>query len=533
MGNVKRRVMNFERQMAALRLAMKGYTYPEIAAELGYNSKQAAHKAVKTALDKATVLEVESAKSMALLRLDAMTKGIFDFAEAGVGGAIDRVLKIEERRAKLIGLDAPVKTTEVLEAEQVQQRVSIPAYGIAPPFLAAYRDILAHNHTEYVFKGGRGSTKSTFVSLVIIELLIGNPEWHVLVTRQVQNTLRDSVYAQLVWAINYLGLESQFLCTVSPLEITYLPTRQKIYFRGADDPLKIKSLKPRFGYVNIVWFEELDQFPGAAHVRSILQSAIRGGDKAYIFKSYNPPRTRNNWVHKELEFPKENRYVHESDYTTVPREWLGQAFIDEAEFLKQVNPDAYEHEYMGVANSAGGLVFENVSLREITEAEIAQFDRIHEGLDFGYYPDPLHWLKMYYDRARLTLYIFDEYRAWKTSNRDLYKALVDEKGYTPEQVVIGDSAEPKSIADLREYGMSIRPAEKGADSVTYSHKWLQSLKAIIIDPKRCPDAAEEFVNYEYDTDPDGNYISVYPDANNHGIDAARYGMNHEWRRRGK
>jgi PBSX family phage terminase large subunit len=430
-------------------------------------------------------------------------------------------------------IEAELAKIEAGLGDELESLFRLPADTISGSFFDAYRDIQAHKHTEYVFKGGRGSTKSSFVSEVIIELLINNSDWHVLVTRQVANTLRDSVYSQLVWAINYLGLSDRFKCTTSPLEITYIPTDQKIYFRGGDDPLKIKSIKPRFGYINILWFEELDQFRGAAEVRSIVQSALRGGDQAYIFKSYNPPRSRSNWVNKQLEIPKDNRYIHESDYRSVPAEWLGQAFIDEAMFLKDVNPPAYEHEYLGIATAVGGLVFENVEIREITDDEIAEFDRITDGLDFGYYPDPAHWNRMHYDAARLTLYIYDEYRGWKHSNQQLYDMLTGHKGVLPNDAIIADSAEPKSIADLRTWGLAIRGAEKGPGSVDYSMKWLQSLRKIVIDNRRCPHTADEFLNYEYEQTKDGEYISSYPDRDDHAIAAVRYGTNLIWRRRGQ
>jgi len=408
----------------------------------------------------------------------------------------------------------------------------LPASSIAPSFYDVYRDILSHGHTEYVLKGGRGSTKSSFASEVIIELLINNPDMHVLATRQVALTMRESVFGQLDWAIRYLGVADKFKLTTNPLEITYLPTGQKIYFRGGDDPLKIKSIKPPFGYIGILWFEELDQFRGPEAVRSIVQSAIRGGDKAYIFKTFNPPRSRNSWVIKDLEIPKDTRLVHHSDFTTVPREWLGQTFLDEAEFLREVNPAAYEHEYMGISTGVGGLVFDNVEIRKIADDEISQFDRVLHGLDFGYFPDPAHYARCHYDAARLTLYIYGEVRRWRTSNRDLYNALV-EHGLTPEHTMICDSAEPKSIADLREYGAAARGAEKGPESVKYSMKWMQSLKAIIIDNERCPYSAEEFLDYEHEIDKDGNYITDYPDKNNHSIDAVRYATNLIWRRRGQ
>lgn len=461
--------------------------------------------------------------------------------EVKVGGLKVRDNRIKQKTSTeilewLIGKPNQSVITQVNmtedEASHDELAFTLPATAIAGSFYDVYRDIIVHNHTEYVFKGGRGSTKSSFTSEAIIELIVNNPEWHALAVRQVANTMRDSVYSQLVWAINYLGLSDRFKCTTSPLEITYVPTGQKIYFRGGDDPLNIKSIKPRFGYINIIWFEELDQMRGSAAVRSIVQSALRGGDQAYIFKSFNPPRSRNNWVLKELELPKENRLVHESDYRTVPLEWLGQAFIDEAEFLKEVNPQAYEHEYLGIPTSVGGLVFENVDIRTITDEEIKEFDRIYDGLDFGYYPDPANWVRCHYDAARMTLYIFDEYRGWKHSNQQLYDALIA-KGVTPEDRITADSAEPKSIADLRAYGLACMGAEKGPESVRYSIKWLQSLKQIVIDNRRCPYAADEFLNYEHEMTKDGEYISDFPDHDNHAIDAVRYATNLIWKRRGK
>jgi len=403
---------------------------------------------------------------------------------------------------------------------------------ISPAFMDVYRDIVNHRHTEYLIYGGRGSTKSSFISLVTIYLLLANPTIHALAARQVGNTLRDSVFSQLSWAIDILGLSEYFKRTTSPLEITYIPTGQKIFFRGADDPLKIKSIKPPFGYIGILWLEELDQFRGPEAVRSIEQSAIRGGDIAYIFKSFNPPRTAANWANKYAQIPKANQYQHRSDYRSVPVEWLGRAFLDEAEHLRSVNPAAYEHEYLGVANSTGGLVFENVRLRRITDDEIAQFDRVTWGGDWGYYPDPADFGPVHYDAARRRLFVFGEYRAWKQNNRQLYDGI-KAAGYSDDLLLICDSAEPKSVADFREFGASCRGAEKGPDSVKYSIKWLQGLTEIVIDPERCPYAAQEFLEYEYEQDPDGNYISSYPDKNNHSIDRVRYATNLIWRQRGQ
>jgi len=409
--------------------------------------------------------------------------------------------------------------------------IHVPADAIAPKFLEAYRALKSGEYGEFILRGGRGSTKSSFTSLAIVYLLIANPQMHALAMRQVANTMRDSVYSQIVWAIGELGLADKFRCTVSPLEIAYLPTGQKVYFRGADDPNKIKSIKPPFGHIGILWFEELDQFKGPNAVRKIEQSVIRGGDMAYNFKSFNPPPTANNWANKYIRIPKPGQYQHISDYRDVPPEWLGRAFLDEAAHLEQVNPAAYKHEYLGEVGAEGGQVFPNLKLRAIADSEIAQFDRITTGLDWGYFPDPAHIARMHYDAARHTLFVFAEWRAWRQGNRAIFDALPG-LGIGADDIIIADSAEPKSVADLKTWGAHIRGAEKGPESVRASMKWLQSLTAIIIDPARCPYTATEFGDYEYETTPDGEYTSEYPDKDNHGIDAVRYGTNHIWRKRG-
>jgi phage terminase large subunit len=253
---------------------------------------------------------------------------------------------------------------------------------------------------------------------------------------------------------------------------------------------------------------------------------------AYIFKTYNPPRTSGNWINKYIQVPKAAQLQHKSDYRSVPIEWLGQAFIDEAEHLREVNPSAYEHEYLGEVNGLGDQVFNNVQLRQITDAEIAQFDHIYHGLDFGFYPDPAHYARCYYDAARLTLYIFGEMRRWKTSNRNMYDALV-KYGLTPDDLLICDSEDPKSVADYREFGANARGAEKVPSSVKYSIKWLQSLTATVIDPERAPYTTQEFTDYAYERTRDGEIIEAYPDENNHAIDAVRYALNLIWRRRGQ
>ena len=417
--------------------------------------------------------------------------------------------------------------------------VMIPAIDIARSFVDVNRLIDERAYREYYFEGGRGSTKSSFISEKIIELLENNPRMCAVVMRKVKDTLKDSVFTQLEWAIDtlgekYPGFKDKWKLTKSPLEITNLVTGQKIYFRGADDYGKIKSLKvPKGMYVGITWYEEFDQFAGMEEVRKINQSLIRGGEDFIQFYSYNTPASSLHFVNVEKIIPKETRMVHLSDYRSVPKNWLGSAFIDEAEFLKDTNERLYENEYLGLMTGTGGNVFENIELREITDEEIGVYDYIYQGMDFGWFPDPLAWTKMCYNPSQRTLYIFDEFVVNKMSNAEVWEHLKSEKGVTNEDIIIADSAEPKSIGDFRMYGSSMRGAEKGPESVKYSMKWLSALAKIVIDPKRCPVTAQEFSTYEYEQDKDGNYISGYVDKDNHCIDSVRYALNNIWKKRGK
>ena len=405
---------------------------------------------------------------------------------------------------------------------------------VADVFHPMIRDIRKGKHSEYVLPGGRGSAKSSGISCIIPELIKNNSDMHALILRKVGNTIKDSVYAQMKWAIAKLGLEEEFRFKVSPFEITYIPTGQKIFFRGADDPLKIKSIKPEFGYIGILWLEELDQYAGPEEVRSIQQSAIRGGDKAFRFKSFNPPRSKNNWANEyteeaETQTQNDAAMVVRSTYLDVDPDWLGEQFINDAEHLKEVNPDAYENEYMGKANGNGGNVFEYIEDRPITDEEISHMDRIYQGVDFGWYPDAYAFIRAYYDSAREKIYLIDENYVNKTSN-EVTAQWIKDKGYDDYRIIC-DSAEPKSISDYRDMGLPAVGAIKGPGSVEYGFKWLQR-RTIVIDRNRTPNAYTEFTQYEYDRDKDGNIISGYPDGNDHAISAVRYAFEPLFNRRG-
>ena len=397
---------------------------------------------------------------------------------------------------------------------------------IAPSFYEIHKDIKAGNHTHYWLGGGRGSTKSSFVAIEIILGIMRDPDANCIALRKVKDTLRDSVVEQLQWAIEVLGVEDYWHESVSPLGLTYIPTGQSIKFRGADKPKKIKSIKFSRGYCKFLWYEEVDEFSGMDEIRMINQSLMRGGPEFIVFYSYNPPKSANNWVNAEVQLTRHDRIAHHSTYLTVPREWLGEQFIVEAEHLKTVKQQAYEHEYMGVVTGTGGEVFTNVQTRIISNEEIEDFYDIYRGLDFGYAVDPLAYNVMHYDRKRKRLYIFHEFYKVGVSNNAAYEHISAEN--KDNAIVIADSAEPKSIAELIQYGLRVRGVKKGPDSIEYGIKFLQSLEAIVIDDTRCPETAREFLTYELEKDVNGNYKARFPDTNNHSIDAVRYALNDEW-----
>lgn len=402
---------------------------------------------------------------------------------------------------------------------------------LAPAFYDLAHDVFQHGHTHYDLSGGRGSMKSSCVSLLVPTLIAQNPTFHAVVLRKVASTLRDSVFAQYMWAIDMLGMARFWKSRTNPMELIYLPTGQKIMFRGADDPMKIKSVKAPFGYIAITHFEEKDQFAGRGEIRTILQSTMRGGSKFWNFESYNPPISRDNWANMDSLEQREDRLCHKSCYLDAPPDWLGEQFLLEAQHLKETNERAYRHEYLGEATGVGSEVFENLDVRPITDDEIQAFDRVYNGLDWGYYPDPWAFNRVYLDSGRQTLYIFDELTEWKKGNKETADLLL-EHGLTREDRITADSAEPKSVADYNKYGLRCYAAEKGPGSVDYSMKWLQSLKAIVIDPKRCPETWAEFSGYEYEHTKTGEIISGYPDLNNHHIDAVRYATESVWKRPG-
>lgn len=414
---------------------------------------------------------------------------------------------------------------------------------IAAVYKPLHDDIEAAAHTTYNLPGGRGSCKSSFVSLEIVNGIMKDTTGHsnAIVFRLYGNTLRESVFSQIAWAIDALGVNHLWKSRLSPMQWTYTPTGAQIIFRGLDDPSKLKSIKPTRGVFRYIWFEEFSELPGPNFTRNVMQSVQRGGDTFTVFRSFNPPISANNWANVFIQEPDERATTLLTDYTMIPPEWLGEAFLYEAQRLKEVNPQAFEHEYMGIPTGTGGEVFPNLEIREITDTEISNMGYIYQGLDFGFAVDPAAFLRVSYDRKHDTVYFLDEIFKRGLSNAQLAEEI-KAKGYHKDrrggyvspvfgvmsaegqQLITADCAEPKSIADMRAAGLKCTGCHKEPGCVEYRVKWLQH-RRIVIDPARTPNAYREFVNYEYMTDKDGNFLSRLPDKDNHTIDAAAYALD--------
>lgn len=306
---------------------------------------------------------------------------------------------------------------------------------VIPSFHDVLGDVMAHGHTHYWMHGGRGSTKSSFISVGIVLLIMAFPEANACIVRRFGNTLRDSVYQQMLWAIEALGLEGYFQCKISPMEIIYKPTGQRIVFRGADDPVKLKSVKFTKGYCAVVWFEELDQFDGIEAVRSILNSLRRGGDRFWIFYSYNPPKTMWSWVNVErLERCRRcDTIVRHSSYLDVVEshpEWLGEPFIEEAEYLRETCEQAWRWEYLGEVTGTGGNVFDNILDIRMSDMRCRGFERTRNGVDWGWFPDPWRFIRCGWEPGARRLSIYSEMSANRKTPAETGQMVVDAMTYS-------------------------------------------------------------------------------------------------------
>ena len=401
-------------------------------------------------------------------------------------------------------------------------------------FYEFWKTINSDRYLFHVLKGGRASAKSTHIAIWLVLALMKYPVT-CLCIRKVGNTLAESVFEQLKEAIDILNVGHVWKIQKSPLQLIYIPRGNKFIFRGADDPSKIKSIKMSKYPIAFVWFEELAEFKTEDEVSTIVNSVLRAelppGLSYKVIYSYNPPKRKQSWVNKKFEtqFIPDNTYIHHSTYLDNPH--ISKAFIEEANEVKKKNEFKYRWEYLGEPIGSGVVPFSNLEFRTITDEEIASFDNIRQGNDFGYATDPMAFVRLHYDKKKRTIYFIDEIYGVKMSIRELASKIKSKK--YDDYPITCDSAEPRSIAELREHGIKALKAKKGPGSIEFGENWLDDLEAIVIDVKRTPNVAKEFENIDYQTDKDGNIRPKLEDKDNHSIDATRYSLELDMKTHGR
>ena len=397
---------------------------------------------------------------------------------------------------------------------------------ILPAFHDFWRE--CDNYLYKVLKGGRNSGKSTTIALRIIYDMMRKPV-NTLAVRKVAATLETSVFEQLMWAVEHFGVSEYWEVKKNPLEMKYKPTGNRIIFRGADQPEKIKSIKTHQHPIAMLWVEELSEFKSEDDINTIVNSLLRDtlpeGIEYSIFYSYNPPKRKQNWVNKkyETQFVAKNTFVHHTTYKDNPH--VSDTFLKEVEEVKRWNERNYRWIFLGEPIGGGVVPFDNLSFRKIADDEVKKFDNIRQGIDWGYAADPFCFVRVHYDKKARKLYILDEIYKVKLSNREAAE-IIKERNYNNIMTIAGHD-EPKSIDEMKANGVKCKSTKAGPGSVEFGEKWLEDLNEIVIDYERTPNTAWEFENIDYQMDKDGNIKNRLEDEYNHSIDAVRYSLDND------
>ncbi len=411
---------------------------------------------------------------------------------------------------------------------------------IAEVFYPVHRAIRDETHDEFWLKGGRGSTKSSFTPLEIIVGMLQDENANAIAFRKVSRTIRDSIQGSFNWAIDELGLSDDFDSISSPAEITYKPTGQKIILRGLDEPRKLKSIRLRKGYFKYLWFEEADEFNGDGEIRSVEQSILRGGEKFLEFFTYNPPKNPKHWINKMVELDQKSKFIHQSTYLDITKEWLGNKFFQKAERLKVNNYELYAHEYLGKAiGNPDEVVFSGkYEVRDFETPPLSGIDqdRFFFGADWGFANDPTVLIRCFIKDD--CLWVDHESYGFKVEIDQIGDKIFDKIPESRDWMIEADSARPETISSVRRQGFRINSVEKWKGSVEDGVDIIKSFKKIIIHT-RCVRFAQELEIYSYKIDKetkevlpkiddkkdrlkiDGDKMGIKDD----GIDSLRYALS--------
>lgn len=397
-----------------------------------------------------------------------------------------------------------------------------------------YKDFWNFKGRYRVVKGSRASKKSKTTALWYIYNMMKYPEANLLVVRKTYRTLKESCYTELKWAVNRLGVAKYWDFKESPLQATYKPTGQKIYFRGLDDSLKVTSVTVEHGYLCWMWIEEAYEVMHKEDFDTIDES-IRGEVPDNLFKqvtiTFNPWNERH-WL-KSTFF---DNNVCDDDILAITTNYLCNEWLDKSdeklfERMRVRNPRRYRTAGLGEWGSVEGVVYENWKEQEFKFVTQAEYDTGEDGiisdnlkpafgLDYGYTNDPSALFASMVDLENHKIYVFDEFYKKGLSNNKIYNEIVN-MGYAKERI-IADSSEPKSNDELKSYGLHVKGAKKGKDSVNNGIQWIQNFE-IIVHP-RCVNFITEISNYTWAKDKFGNQTNTPIDDFNHLMDAMRYGL---------
>lgn len=416
------------------------------------------------------------------------------------------------------------------DEQATKDEYHLPITDITTDFVNVYR--LIHevwngesDVHEIISKGGRGSIKSNFWAAIVEETIYNDEQAHCVFTRRYKTDLRGSVYNQFMKTVIRHGRIDDWEFTTSPMRAVYKKTGQQVLFVGADKPISLKSYNVTFGYVKMLLHEEADEMAGVAQMDNIEDTFLRSDTPALDVKIFNPPQSANNFMNTYVEEKRNDpsTYIAHSYYYNVPQKWLGKRFFERAEWFKQHKPRYYQNNYLGEVTGTGGVIFDNVETRKLTDEFIQELPYFNYGLDFGY-EHPQVFIKAYYDSDTDILYPVEEVYSRRCKNSTFARKINKYKNVE----ILADSARPDNIKEMQDWGFDIIGAKKrwGANNGRdYCWEWLRQCNKIVVDPERTPHLYKELTTLEFEQLKDGTFSSEYPRLNEDCIMALIYGLN--------
>lgn len=416
------------------------------------------------------------------------------------------------------------------DEQATKDEYHLPITDITTDFVNVYR--LIHevwngesDVHEIISKGGRGSIKSNFWAAIVEETIYNDEQAHCVFTRRYKTDLRGSVYNQFMKTVIRHGRIDDWEFTTSPMRAVYKKTGQQVLFVGADKPISLKSYNVTFGYVKMLLHEEADEMAGVAQMDNIEDTFLRSDTPALDVKIFNPPQSANNFMNAYVEEKRNDpsTFIAHSYYYNVPQKWLGKRFFERAAWFKQHKPRYYQNNYLGEVTGTGGVIFDNVETRKLTDEFIQELPYFNYGLDFGY-EHPQVFIKAYYDSDTDFLYPVEEVYSRRCKNSTFARKISKYKNVE----ILADSARPDNIKEMQDWGFDIIGAKKrwGANNGRdYCWEWLRQCNKIVVDTERTPRLYKELTTLEFEQLKDGTFSSEYPRLNEDCIMALIYGLN--------